>query len=260
MSIPYKLYGRSELAQLTAYFSDVGHQWLLEWVGKAVDRDQIQIQVNPFSEHSPAYKEGSGHRYFNKDHEVSLHARTGALDVLLAYIVRVDEKSSLVDLSDVSRALVNDCLADYIDRILESTPGFDTRASSIAAIELGAEVKSRPGDLVVSLEYKESAIDIVLNYASIVSLCNKRTDKVSLTPLVKPQDCGIEGGLRLKLRVGDTELDYGMVSEVAVGDVIRLDSRIDEPLSVYTEDNQYVCQAYLGKRGNAKAAKIIVNQ
>lgn len=260
MSILYKLYGRSELEQLTAYFSDASRQWLLEWVGKAVDVEKIQVQVSAFSEQSSIYDEETGYSYFNKDHEVSLYTRAGSLNALLAYVVRVDGKSSLVGLSDVSRSLVNDCLADYVDRTLSSTPEFDASASSINAMAVGAAPKSRPGDLVVRLEYKELLFEVVLAYASIKSLCKQRTDKVLFTPLVRPQDCDIEGGLRLKLRVGDAELDYGVISEVAIGDVIRLDSRIDEPLSVYTEDDQYVCQAYLGKRGNAKAAKIIVNQ
>lgn len=261
MAIPYKLYGGSELEYISSGVTAVSRLWLREWIGQGIVTERFQVKVAALSESPLSCDNEFAYSYENDNHQVSLYAEAASLNALLGYILRVDGRSSPVGVSEVSRSLMDDCLIDYVNRILQENPDFDPGAATIHAMDSELVVKARPGDLVVRLQYEDASFEIVLSYPSIKSLCrHKAVENVPATRLVRPQECSIGGDIKLKVHVGGAELDYGVVSEVAVGDVIRLDSRIDEPLSVYTEDDQYVCRAYLGKQGNAKAAKIIVNK
>ena len=64
------------------------------------------------------------------------------------------------------------------------------------------------------------------------------------------------GRLRLKAWSGAAEIDIATLQSLAVGDVIPLDLRIDEPLCVSVDGRPALARAFLGTQGGRRALRL----
>lgn len=62
--------------------------------------------------------------------------------------------------------------------------------------------------------------------------------------------------VRLQVRAGSAELGAGTLLGIGTGDVIRLDTRIDAPVTLTRSDGVPMLEGYLGRSGNTVAVEI----
>jgi flagellar motor switch protein FliM len=60
----------------------------------------------------------------------------------------------------------------------------------------------------------------------------------------------------LNVLLGEAEVTLAELQTLGVGDVLRLDRRVSEPLAVRLSDERVICAAHLGTRGDRKAVQL----
>lgn len=61
----------------------------------------------------------------------------------------------------------------------------------------------------------------------------------------------------LPIRAGAAQLTLGSLASLAVGDVIRLDRPVDQPLSVHGAGGEHLCNGYLGLQGGEVSIEVV---
>lgn len=62
--------------------------------------------------------------------------------------------------------------------------------------------------------------------------------------------------LQLHVLAGEAQLELGLLQTIVVGDVIKLDTRVDQPLRVVNGESGRVCNAYLGTQQGRKSIQL----
>jgi len=75
-------------------------------------------------------------------------------------------------------------------------------------------------------------------------------------PLAAPQSGLGREPVEIRVWLGEASLELGALRSLAVGDVILLDSRIDQPLDVTVGGRAVAPRAYLGTSGGARAVRL----
>ncbi|MES2538653.1 MAG: FliM/FliN family flagellar motor C-terminal domain-containing protein [Pseudomonadota bacterium] len=70
------------------------------------------------------------------------------------------------------------------------------------------------------------------------------------------RDALANGRIALTVAIGETQLEIGLLQTIVAGDVIRLNTRIDQPLAVMTADGVRLCSAFLGSREGHKSVQL----
>lgn len=267
MVVPYKLYGKTELDFIRRQIISSSEKWLVDWMDGHVLAQTLSVDVLD-GRTIPYQLEGQSVFICENDsQEIICGIDSRSLGGLLSAILKLDVKAGMVGVSNVAKSIIEDVFIDYVNKVFFRLDG-QVQNTSFAPGLSGEHESSVgvPGSLSVSVQMDEIKINFMIpcsvatNIAKHLSSEKPKRQWADLSSPVSPDQCTINGRTRVILQAGGAELDYGAVENITVGDVIRLDSRIDDPLTISNEDNQYVCQAYLGKRSNRKAAKIILNK
>ena len=86
------------------------------------------------------------------------------------------------------------------------------------------------------------------------------------TPRAKPSsgvafakitDALLNEHLKLKVLAGEVQLELGLLQTIAIGDVIKLNTKINEPLQVFSDDGTRLCEAFLGSCDGRKSIQLV---
>jgi len=265
--VPYKLYGKTELDFIRREITSSSEKWLVDWMADHVLAETLSVDVLD-NRVVPHQLEGqSVYICGNDNQEIICSIDSRSLGGLLSAILKLEAKAGVVGVSNVAKSIIEDVFIDYVNKVLFRLDEQVQNTSFTSGTSGGHEsLVGAPGSLYVSVQMDEINIIFMIPYSVATNISKHllpeklRKQKPARSSPVSPGQCAINGRTRVILQAGGAELDYGAVANISVGDVIRLDSRIDDPLTISNEDHQYICQAYLGKRCNRKAAKIILNK
>ncbi|MDM5179184.1 FliM/FliN family flagellar motor C-terminal domain-containing protein [Massilia sp. DJPM01] len=124
-----------------------------------------------------------------------------------------------------------------------AAPGVRAPADSGTAAPPARLFRSASGAVMVALRIAEQSMLCVLNHACL--------DLPAPQKLALPARTDLRGVLgympvTLSVSLGQVEVDVSQLLTLAVGDVIRLDSHVDQPVTVTGPDGQALFGAHLG--------------
>ena len=137
--------------------------------------------------------------------------------------------------------------------LAEAAPGDDAPA----AVDDGARWRGWSGAVVVDLPWFEARLQLLVDGASVASLVKAAGTRRSTPPRrsdapTKPVLAALaHAGVRLEARCGGAAIDLGSLVSLRVGDVLRLDHRLDEPVHVVAAgalpEAVPLCRGWLGR-------------
>ena len=74
--------------------------------------------------------------------------------------------------------------------------------------------------------------------------------------LIDPRHCIGQAGVHLEVWAGNASLELGVLQTLAAGDVIRLESRIDQALPITVQGRETGRRAYLGRIAGQRAVQL----
>ena len=130
---------------------------------------------------------------------------------------------------------------------------FDWSAADDAPCELPSG--SERGGLNLSVGVGDAHLRMVLS-AGVARAVAGRVSSPSVTPLAALQDAIGRRAISLNVDLRPVRLEIGSLCSLAIGDVVALDHKLDEPVMLYAEDASPVAEAHLSRTGSQKAIRL----
>ncbi|MCW8932944.1 MAG: FliM/FliN family flagellar motor switch protein [Gammaproteobacteria bacterium] len=256
---PFKIYSKSEMENIKNKLFDIFQTWVDDWIYNNDQARRLNFEIEIDKKFN--YEEQNSQCYVCQTELFSSYLITNdkVLNELLFYITNIDETVNSIAQSDVSLSIVIESLAELLNNLCYCERSNDAKLV-LDKISSRKQPEKNSGEIFVSIKMINGTINLILPYEGIRNLfISDHSRTVFSKSLSSRNNCRIYDKLKLSLSVGCAELEYNNVANLAVGDVIRLESKIEDPLTIYTDD-AYVCDAYLGKKNNKKAAKVILSK
>lgn len=157
--------------------------------------------------------------------------------------------------SELAGEVAHSALADLARRCL---PGAGAPLQSSDAPDAAQWLRGS-GALHIGLEMPEGQIQWLLNGAAARHWLAATRAKAARSPSPRLHDLHSaigHGRLRLAAWTGQAEIDFATLQSLAVGDVIALDLRIDQPLCLSVDKQPATRRAYLGSRDGRRALRL----
>jgi Type III flagellar switch regulator (C-ring) FliN C-term len=250
----FKLYGKTELEGIGEVVTNVIESWSRKWFGKTSAIIATAHDLN--------YMKSDNSKPFVKQKMCLVDdVKTNILyfentEKELSYGLSAGLDEGVTELSAMSSVLIDECLADFIYYIFGKEHSIDCQSVEDKKIN----ISKNSGDVLIELS-GDISLYVTLPYIQVKNIASSKLSSIKHIggALDRRENCVNNGRIKLTLSAGTTELNFGVVSNIRVGDVIRLDSKISDPLSVSTIDGDHVCKAYLGKKEKNIAARIILS-
>lgn len=252
---PFRLLNATECAKLAGDAGDALAQWMREWGDRRADAAlEAPVRVRDASRRvadagTPASPAGAL-SWSGADGTVHLpdagHARHWAACALGA---RAEDAPPPP--GSLAAELVERALGDLARRLAGSAlvpgsapPPASSRAPGCGAASIG--LPSAAGEL-----------DVVLDAA----LVSHRLAGLARPARKEPAPADPRGGLgslpvEIRAWLGSAEVDVAVLHTLAVGDVVVLDGRLDQPLRVSVAGRAVAARAWLGHAGERKAVRL----
>ena len=247
MSAPraFRLLGQAQLAFAQEHAQRLAAGWARDWLREC----QLDVQVQAAEGLPPmrgpwlSLHQGVASCHVQRD--------AGAAERLLFGAQVMQEPSPL------AREAADDACIDFAQRCLGSgTPAMRTSAAPPAALWQRAS-----GALQVSLRLPQGAIELLLDDAAAAAWWAQRPRAVMpkqasrLQTLSDLRSATGRGRLRLSAWSGQAHISVATWQSLAVGDVLPLDLRIDQPLRLHISGLPTTQRAYLGTRNGHRALR-----
>jgi len=259
VSQPYKLYGSTEIKKLEKIIIVMTNRWFKEWSGseKKIQSIEIISKIEDVSIFDDLYNMS----YCNDDIRIMLAIEKELYqnfpDIILPVNHRVSHgQSSMV--KEIMDELFSDLVRPYVK--LSGFKNID-KTPLTAEVNIGSEfdLPGNNGALLIKICFEQGFIFLRLPYDILKELnLNSVNDTERKLSLSKRGNCEIKGSVKLTVKVGSAEVDFGSIISMQKGDVIRLDNKITDKMDVVTSDGSFICKAFLGKKNNNKAVKVII--
>jgi len=256
---PYKLINRSESEALTARLSGAARRWSDEYAAgdlpvscrllsseEIADRmTQPEEWLTGTSTSGPSLAIGSSADWPRR---------------LLGLLLAKHPAADRVDAGTLARELCGLALQDFGRRIVESVSA-GPRAASGLGWSLGQQptgIRAECGFVVAWCQIGADAnLLVVLWPATVHPSVSPALNRRVTAPAVEPLSRALQDEVVVLCALaGVAELAVDELTTLSVGDVIRLDRKISEPLDVHVEGGSRVCAARLGSHHGRKALQL----
>ena len=253
---PYTLLNASELSEIERQIAAACDTWAAEWFAGDEVREVVCRRAAEFDMVS-----------LPPENEWICMSADSEYWAALACSSRLHVGASLIpgnhrDAGGKMSALT----VDLAQRALEDLARRLTRVDSGSGLDL------KQSEGMPSIRFNEPgsgavAAEIVSDTAKLVVIMSGCCVAAKLTGMAKPpsqkplftKPADALGNSRLKLNVlvGEAQLELALLQTIVVGDVIKLGTRLDEPLHVVNADGVRLCRAFLGTRNGRKSIQLI---
>jgi flagellar motor switch/type III secretory pathway protein FliN len=250
---PYKLLNATELAEIGKQAEAAFSTWVSDWLGVA---DMAMVECRRAAEFDMTnYPEKSNWTCIGADREewIAL-ARTAAFTAQLRTRLIPDQhtpaNSAATEKSPMLSDLLESALTDFL-RMFAAAPAQAHQVPAERFRDIGS------GAAVAEIDWKEAKLALVISPPLVASMLSRIGPRAARKgSLVKVNEALANGRMNLKVMVGEAEVELGLLQTIAVGDVIKLNTRVDEPLQVVTADGLRLCRAFLGIRNGRKSIQL----
>lgn len=161
--------------------------------------------------------------------------------------------------------LVKDCITDAITDLAACTLHAitDSKDHPHPTLLAQAPTEAHPetGNGAIHAQLHFSGISLPMIIPGSLAETALRGDKVqksaaASTPLTDPITMILNKPISLTAILGQAQIDIGTLQSIAIGDVIRVQTRIDQPATLATREGITLCQGYVGSRNNYKSLQL----
>lgn len=238
---PYALLGQAALAAVRAQCESAVATWCRDW---GVDAAAFVLTCERAWEQSaaPAWRgslqSGDETMWLGWDNELR-----GSLQRLLFPPDRqVGPHTGAATLAAAAANAALDALAAVLGRAL-----LDNEVPIADATEVPAALRRHgSGAVLVEIRLERHACRCLLDYASVQRLVGAAAAPATPLAAVDLHDLLGDQPVRLAVTAGSANVGLGSLLSLAPGDVIRLDTLADEPLTVTGPDGTALLRGYLG--------------
>jgi hypothetical protein len=250
---PYKLFGTRERTVIAAYFAERLRAWASAW---------LPPEAAVFADCAPAIESDlrdrassvSWVRYGGSLDEWIAISLSGASEEVLGAALCGNAESSMkaiyTDVSELIRELAGRAMDELGATLVgEPSKSLQRQEGELATPEPETWMRGSAA-LVVKAHLGHALLECVSNPSFTMRMMRSRLPPPRRGQLIERPGCIASRKVGLKVVAGWVQLDVRSLKELAVGNVITLDSRIDEPMSVVVATNREptVCAARLGMR------------
>lgn len=253
----YKLYTKKELAHIKGRLESIIGQWAASWL--TIGQDQIAVEVDACEHH------------FSEDDECRCSPWNVATTADSDWVATAsDDKpanalmqilaGNRLDVGETDSVLASSLAQLLMRDLTESVIGIGSRNTGNANL-VRHDIKILPwqtwrhgtdalhAGITVSGEKMSIIISpgIARSYLANLPL-NPRESK----PLAKINDAIGHVVVQLEVAAGTADLSLRELNSLSIGDVIKLDAKLDRPVRVLL-GKQKICSAFLGARKGKKA-------
>ncbi len=175
------------------------------------------------------------------------------------------QKSQETAQSSLANRLISQAWTDFLVH-LSSGLGLANAPISSTAPE-GRLFEQWSGAAIVKLQLDTQCIFFVLSASLMQTLRSLQTLGAGGTPnlpalpkLLRPiarlEQTLAKQIIQLRVSLNGCELDLGSLEHLQLGDVVRLEHKLDQALLLKTGQGELVCHAYLGRNKNKKAIEL----
>lgn len=154
--------------------------------------------------------------------------------------------------------------ADAVDALLDCLAtlalGSDARIACLPGEQPEQAGAPMSGALVLSVRFGTRELACLLNDAAVQAWATRAGVYPAPLPALAALDLREAAGaltLALPVKLGGVDVNLASLMTVAVGDVIRLDMSLDQPLQVHSPDGRPLFSAHLGRSGSQVAVELI---
>lgn len=249
----YKLFGTRERTVVATYFTERVRAWASAW---------MPPKATVFAECTPAGESDFRDRVSSEwvrysrgsvDEWIAISLTDVSEEVLGATLCGNAEssvKANYTGVSELIRELVSKAIDDFGATLAEEpSKTLQRQDGELARPEPEMWTRGSAG-FVVKAHLGYALIECVSSPSLTLRIMRTRLPAPPPGRLIERPSCIASRAVRLKVVAGWVQLDVRSLKDLAVGNVITLDSRIDEPMSVVvaTHREPTVCAARLGMR------------
>jgi hypothetical protein len=151
-------------------------------------------------------------------------------------------------ISPLGESLVRECIADFAARCLSSVGlAASPAVEGLPALEHGG------GELAFRMGGEFS---LLLGGALVEAMAAPRRAVVPSPEFASLRSAAGTAPIQIEVVLGDAELTLGDLAALAPGDVIRLDTRMSDPLAVRVGNGQSAFHAHLGRHAEHKVIQV----
>lgn len=258
----YRLFGDSELSKVCAKVQPAIDSWAQAWLlsgeggsCKCLRPGEIRALHRPGASWRTC--RGAGERWIGV-------RMSGALRGSLAASIFGDDRTTVSPV--MASPLCGDVVLQALDRLafalmdaLGAAPASARPAAGEASDTPAAWLWQKgAGALVLQISVGETEFPALVSPAVLLDAIPLHSHGAPpLHPRLEPV---LGQKLRLNIVAGHAEFELGILNTIRVGDVLRLDTRIDEPLHLEVAPGQPAGRAYLGTHDAHKAVLISSEQ
>lgn len=243
----FRLYGDSEIEHVRQHLQSVVREWADEWLATSAVQVDVSRDFSPSAGSADCRRVGPA-----EDFTLALCCPQSWVSRIKPLLTGMAPDESVA--SDIGSALAETLLATLLDRLAGDS---DVAATPQNVPSIDVEGPGR-GCLAANVTL---GVGVSLELVLGRPLLEHWTEGAAFepgqsAPLVSVRE-GLEAeSVAVELVVGVAELSLAELQSLSVGDVLRLDRGIKDPLMVMFDGGQGVCGAHLGAVRGRRAVQL----
>lgn len=140
--------------------------------------------------------------------------------------------------------------------------------AALAAAKASGDAASAPdesawtrgsGAVLVTVTLGRQHCQLLLNHAAAAALAGPARPDLAPLAAVNHRQALATAPVTLQLSIGAAKVSLGSLISLAVGDVVRLDTKVDEPVRMTSSAGVPLFDVYLGKTGDQVAVEAVIH-
>jgi flagellar motor switch/type III secretory pathway protein FliN len=253
---PYTLLGASVLARVQSALQAALAPWCAQWglAGASVTAECARAWEVKGAQLPPAWQQ------LRQQAGASLYLGWGTeLPAQLESLVFPPDRSyaeAPTGESTLARGAAEAALADLLQALADGCVGGAAAQEPGAPAAAAALLNPGSGAIVAHIRLGRSACVCLLDGAAVAALRGAQAHALPALAGVAHAHALRDVALRLPLAIGQAEVALGSLMTLAVGDVVRLDTLVAQPLKVSGPDGSVWFEAHLGTLNDALAIEV----
>lgn len=147
---------------------------------------------------------------------------------------------------------------DFLTEQLRATMAPAAVSADASAQDVDADLFERgSGAVLVTIDLGGQTVGCLLEHASAETLAATQAAALPRLAAVDLPKAARHAQVSVALTVGQAQVGAASLLALAVGDVIRLDAPIDQPMAVHSTEGQLLFGACLGRQGRGKVFEAV---
>ncbi len=248
------------LAALEAGFGERMQTWAEQW---GLAQASTKVTVLPCDQTSLELVRASAWRQSWRAAEHSLHLAWPSLCLqALEHAMFAPDNGNAASQRPqlapmVAQQALDDLLNHIVGHFLPNAPQRD-----VHSIVPEQEVRAGSGAAMIRLQIGEHALLCCINAPLVQAFAPRHAARQKLPPLPKIKLLEVlqHVPIRLRVEVGQAQVAFGNLLTVGKGDVIKLNSVLDQPVAITAPNGERFCEAYIGKMQSSIAVELVAIQ